>query len=87
MKYWKVKLKGKFYYICSGNKKDGAIATKRQYENGYESFAYMEEGGNIMRYGEIIANRKNLVYLGKFELHPKIITAMYNILCGNGWSF
>jgi hypothetical protein len=70
-KFWKIKFKGRVYFICSGNKQEGAIATKFQYEHGLQSYAHLYESGEINRFGREIGDRKDITYLGKEELKPK----------------
>ena len=79
-KYWKIKFKNRVYYICSGNKKEGAIATKYQYEHGLQSFAHLYISGEINRFGRVIGNRKDIVYLKKEELHPHMMQGILNML-------
>ena len=69
-KNWKIKFKGDIYYLINEdcNKKEGAIATKYQYENFEVSFAHLDDNGKIKRYGEVIGNIKDIEFIKKEEV-------------------
>ena len=60
MKEQQIEFKGKKYLLING-----AIATKKQYENGLPSYAHLYEDGNISQYGKIIGTEKDIKYLKK----------------------
>ena len=54
----KIKFQGKEYFLING-----AIATKKQYENFLPSYAHLFENGEILRYGKQIGSKDDIEYL------------------------
>ncbi len=48
---------------------DGPIVTKSQYEDCKCSFAHLKEDGRVMRHGEQIATRSDLLIWNPLQLH------------------
>lgn len=80
----KIKFKNKIYLLVGDMEKGGAIATKKQYQNGYMSFAHLFPEGNIKRFGKIIGTREDVQDMGKIKIQPKInVSDLFDIFFQN----
>ena len=55
-----IKFKGRKYLLIGNLKIGGAIATKKQFENFFPSFAHLYANGEIKRYGDVIGKIEDL---------------------------
>jgi len=69
---YKIRFKSRIYYLIGDMQEGGAIATKRQYENGLMSYVHLFSDGRIMRFGEAIGRKEDITILGTAELKPKV---------------
>ena len=70
MKKLKLK-KNRIYYLIGSLETGGAIATKRQYENGELSFAHLMADGEIKRFNRVIGRREDIKIIGEADLSQK----------------
>ena len=80
-----IKFKDKTYLLIGT--KEGAITTKRQYENGFCSYAHLYENGSVKRFNKIIGTIKDIKFRRKIkDIMPKS-GAFYNMLSHPSWPF
>ena len=65
-----IKFKGRQYLLIGNLNDGGAIATPRQYTNGYLSHAYLYSSGHINRLGKTIGARQDIEIIGETEVEP-----------------
>lgn len=63
MEEHKISLYGK-EYILVGSKTEGVIATQEQFEELRGPYAYLNPGGRITRFGNVIGTIDDITYLG-----------------------
>lgn len=56
-----IQFKGKAYVLIGDIESGGAIATKKQYESGECSYAYLYPDGSIKRRGKVIGTKDEIV--------------------------
>ena len=56
----RIRFKGKRYLLIGDMENGGAIATKKQYENGNVSYAYLFRDGKVRRFTETIGTRDDI---------------------------
>ena len=56
----KIKFKNKHYLLIGNMEDGGAIATKKQYEAGECSYAYLGADGSIRRFHKIIGTKEEI---------------------------
>ena len=78
MKIPKITFQRKRYILV-----DNVITTKESYENGTVSYALLTDDGNIMRYGEIIGNEKDIEFIGEEDC--KLGLKTLSGLLGDSW--
>lgn len=59
-----IKFRGKTYVLIGSNT-NGAIATKRAYENFETSYAHLMKDGRILRFGKQIGGIDDITFTGK----------------------
>lgn len=83
MKLEKIKFEGKTWILC-----DGAITTKKDFENGVCGYAHLYNN-DILRYGNKIGTRKDIEFTGEHVVvEPKvgIFELMASFIKGDkGW--
>lgn len=57
-KHREIEFQGNKYILVGG-----AIATVKQYENFEDSYAHLGDDGIIMRYGNVIGKKEDIVFL------------------------
>lgn len=67
MSVWEIKFKGKDFLLV-GDKNDGAIATKKQYENFLPSHAHLYPNGEIRRWNEKIGDVSDIKFKEVMEV-------------------
>ena len=75
----KVKFQGKIYYLTSGLS-GGPLATKHQFTNGLESYAYLQSNDEVCRHHEKIGDVKDIEIIKEVEDLKPNEKAMGNLL-------
>lgn len=57
-----IRFRGRRYLLIGTKKYGAAIATKRQYENGPNSYAHLFPNGHVVRYGYKIGTVKGISF-------------------------
>jgi len=75
-----ITFKGRKYLLVGTVKDGGAIATKRQYENGILGYAHLNSDGSVYRLGKQIGNRKDVKCFGWVTVNPKPIASVNPVM-------
>ena len=76
-----IRFKGNTYILV-----EDAITTPLDYKHGYPSYAYLCPNGKIMRYGNAIGKKEDILFTGKYKkVKPNFSEGIYNMMFGRGW--